>query len=75
MLFIFAFGAGVALLIWYRVSKKMAKHPRASGDNYQQNHYNTIASFINKASVIGFFSETPSLSGIPSQTSAKKSLV
>jgi hypothetical protein len=58
IMFIFAFGVCVALLIWYRVSKKLAKHPRGGGggSNYQQNHYDTIASFLNKASVIGLFS-------------------
>ena len=59
MMFIFAFGVCVALFIWYRVSKKSAKHPRGTcdgGGSYQQNHYDMIASFLNKASVIGLFS-------------------
>lgn len=67
MMFIFAFGVCVALFIWYRVSKKSAKHPRGSGDgSYQQNHYDMIASFLNKASVIGLFSaqDTPRQSNV-----------
>lgn len=59
MFAIFAFGAGVALVIWLRVTKKASKLNASGNGDYQQKHYRSIASFLSRATSLGFYASVP----------------
>lgn len=64
---ILLFGAGCALVIWLRVTKKSRKLNK-DGD-YQQNHYQTIASFLHRATSLGFYAKNSAAAQIENQKS------
>lgn len=57
---ILVFGLGVALVIWLRVTAKYAKKNGNNAGDYQQNRYQAVASFMNRATRLGFFSSASS---------------
>jgi hypothetical protein len=59
MFAIFAFGSGVALVIWLRVTKKASKLNANGNGDYQQRHYRSIASFLSRATSLGFYASVP----------------
>lgn len=60
---ILLFGAGCALVVWLRVAKKSRKlNGGGGGGDYTQNHYQTIASFLSRATSLGFYAKTSAAS-------------